>query len=80
MPRTRTRAGIFTSWPAESRYSIVAGRNGCSRFVVSRSPRRLGFYRNFERALRLAPPGAPLIALCDQDDASVEPVGAHAGR
>ena len=25
------------------------------RFIVSRSPRRLGFYRNFERALTLAP-------------------------
>ena len=30
------------------------------RFVVSRSPRRLGFYRNFERALALAPAGAAL--------------------
>ncbi|HEY1522070.1 MAG TPA: glycosyltransferase [Solirubrobacteraceae bacterium] len=38
------------------------------RFVVSRSPRRLGFYLNFERALALAPPDASLIALCDQDD------------
>jgi glycosyltransferase involved in cell wall biosynthesis len=38
------------------------------RFVVSRSERRLGFYRNFERALRLAPAEAELIALCDQDD------------
>jgi glycosyltransferase involved in cell wall biosynthesis len=38
------------------------------RFVVSRSERRLGFYRNFERALGLAPAGAELIALCDQDD------------
>ncbi|HEV7461054.1 MAG TPA: glycosyltransferase [Solirubrobacteraceae bacterium] len=38
------------------------------RFVVSRSPERLGFYANFERALRLAPSGAELLALCDQDD------------
>ncbi len=38
------------------------------RFALSRSPKRLGFYRNFERALRLAPVDAPLIALCDQDD------------
>ena len=38
------------------------------RFVVSRSPRRLGFYRNFERALTLAPAEAQLIALADQDD------------
>ncbi len=30
------------------------------RFVVSRSPRRLGFYRNFERALALVPRGRPV--------------------
>jgi hypothetical protein len=41
---------------------------GDERFVVSRSPRRLGFYRNFERALELVPEGIELIALCDQDD------------
>jgi glycosyltransferase involved in cell wall biosynthesis len=40
-----------------------------ARFAVSRSQERLGFYRNFERALRLAPAEAELIALCDQDDA-----------
>jgi hypothetical protein len=38
------------------------------RFVVSRSPRRLGFYRNFERALALAPEHAGYVALSDQDD------------
>jgi glycosyltransferase involved in cell wall biosynthesis len=38
------------------------------RFTVSRSERRLGFYRNFERALRMAPAEARLLALCDQDD------------
>jgi glycosyltransferase involved in cell wall biosynthesis len=38
------------------------------RFHLSPSPGHLGFYRNFERALRLAPPGAEFIALCDQDD------------
>ena len=38
------------------------------RFVLSRSEARLGFYRNFERALRLAPAEAGLLALCDQDD------------
>jgi glycosyltransferase involved in cell wall biosynthesis len=38
------------------------------RFCVSRSQQRLDPYRNFERALRLAPPEAELIALCDQDD------------
>jgi glycosyltransferase involved in cell wall biosynthesis len=39
-----------------------------ARFALSRSERRLGFYRNFERALRLAPADAELLALCDQDD------------
>src|SRR5207302_1147150 len=38
------------------------------RFVVSRADVRRGFYRNFERALSLAPADAQLIALCDQDD------------
>jgi glycosyltransferase involved in cell wall biosynthesis len=38
------------------------------RFVVSRSPRRLGFYLNFERALALAPTNSEFIALADQDD------------
>jgi glycosyltransferase involved in cell wall biosynthesis len=38
------------------------------RFVVSRSEERLRFYRNFERALRMAPAEAELLALCDQDD------------
>jgi hypothetical protein len=44
---------------------VVAGDE---RFVVSRSDRRVGFYRNFERALQMAPREAELIALCDQDD------------
>jgi glycosyltransferase involved in cell wall biosynthesis len=38
------------------------------RFVVSRSGARLGFYRNFERALEMAPAEARLVALCDHDD------------
>jgi glycosyltransferase involved in cell wall biosynthesis len=41
---------------------------GDDRFTVSRSEQRLGFYRNFERALQMAPPEAGLVALCDQDD------------
>jgi glycosyltransferase involved in cell wall biosynthesis len=41
---------------------------GDRRFAVSRSEARLGFYRNFQRALELAPPQAELLALCDQDD------------
>jgi glycosyltransferase involved in cell wall biosynthesis len=38
------------------------------RFFVSRSPRRLGFYANFERALALAPREADYFAMADQDD------------
>jgi Glycosyl transferase family 2 len=38
------------------------------RVVVSRSPRRLGFYANFERALSLAPRDAEFVAMADQDD------------
>jgi glycosyltransferase involved in cell wall biosynthesis len=38
------------------------------RFVLSRSPDRLGFYRNFERALSMAPRDADFATLCDQDD------------
>lgn len=41
---------------------------GDDRFVFSRSERRLGFYRNFERAIGLAPKSFGLIALSDQDD------------
>jgi glycosyltransferase involved in cell wall biosynthesis len=41
---------------------------GDPRFAVSRTDRRLGFYRNFERALQLAPPAAAYVALADQDD------------
>src|SRR5207302_9177068 len=38
------------------------------RFAISRCEEGIGFYRNFERGLRLAPAEAELIALCDQDD------------
>jgi glycosyltransferase involved in cell wall biosynthesis len=48
--------------------SAPIGVAGDERFVVSRSGTRRGFYGNFERALRLAPAEAELIALCDQDD------------
>jgi glycosyltransferase involved in cell wall biosynthesis len=41
---------------------------GDPRFVVSRSPARLGFYRNFERALSMAPAAADYVAMADQDD------------
>ena len=42
--------------------------DGDDRFAVSRSPERLGFYRNFERALSMAPPAADFVAYGDQDD------------
>lgn len=42
--------------------------DGDPRFVVSRSERRLGFLRNFERALRAVPAEAAYVALADQDD------------
>ena len=38
------------------------------RFAISRSEARVGFYRNFERALGMVPRDARLVALCDQDD------------
>jgi glycosyltransferase involved in cell wall biosynthesis len=41
---------------------------GDPRFTISRSPERLGFYANFERALSLAPAAADHVALADQDD------------
>jgi glycosyltransferase involved in cell wall biosynthesis len=42
--------------------------DGDPRFAVSRSPERLGFYRNFERALSMAPAETDFVTLCDQDD------------
>src|SRR6185437_11332342 len=47
---------------------ITALIAGDDRFHLYASPRRLGFYRNFERALGMAPAQAGLVALCDQDD------------
>ncbi len=41
---------------------------GDPRFVLSRAAGRLGFYRNFERALSMAPADAGFVALSDQDD------------
>jgi Glycosyl transferase family 2 len=42
--------------------------DGDPRFILARSPRRLGFYANFERALALAPAAADYVAMADQDD------------
>ena len=41
---------------------------GDPRFMVSRSPKRLHFYHNFERALALCPTAATHVAMADQDD------------
>jgi glycosyltransferase involved in cell wall biosynthesis len=38
------------------------------RFRVERNPRRLGYYRNFERVLASVPAESELVALADQDD------------
>jgi glycosyltransferase involved in cell wall biosynthesis len=38
------------------------------RFELSRGEGRLGFYLNFERALRMVPAAAAFVALADQDD------------
>ncbi len=42
---------------------------GDPRFVLSRAPRRLGYYHNFERALSMTPPSAAYATFADQDDA-----------
>ena len=47
---------------------LLAHVEGDERFAVSRSPERLGFYRNFERALSMAPRSAEYVGFCDQDD------------
>jgi glycosyltransferase involved in cell wall biosynthesis len=52
-------------------HSLTALREaigGDPRFVLDRSPRRLGFYGNFERALAMAPAAADYVAMADQDD------------
>jgi glycosyltransferase involved in cell wall biosynthesis len=38
------------------------------RFTLSQGESRLGFYANFERALRMVPATAAFVALADQDD------------
>jgi glycosyltransferase involved in cell wall biosynthesis len=55
-----------------SRPDLYAGireeLEGDERFLLSQTDERLGYYRNFERALGLIPREAELVALCDQDD------------
>jgi glycosyltransferase involved in cell wall biosynthesis len=71
------RAQTVTSWvcvisddcSTEERFEALLEVVGDDpRFVVSRSERNQGFYRNFERALGMIPAGPELVALCDQDD------------
>lgn len=42
--------------------------DGDDRFVVVANDVNIGFYRNFERVMTLAPADADLVALADQDD------------
>ena len=62
VPRKRRllRAGAFRE--------IEEAIGDDARFVISRAERNQGFYRNFERALTLAPAEAELVALSDHDD------------
>ena len=55
-----------SSAPGSAAIEDAIGGDG--RFIVSRSPERLGFYANFERALGMVPAEASLVALSDQDD------------
>jgi Glycosyl transferase family 2 len=55
-----------TSKPRFRQMLDVVG--GDPRFEVRGAAKRVGPYRNFERALEMAPAQAPLIAPCDQDD------------
>jgi glycosyltransferase involved in cell wall biosynthesis len=48
--------------------AIMEEVGGDERFVISRSPRRQGFFNNFERALAMAPAEARFVAMADQDD------------
>jgi glycosyltransferase involved in cell wall biosynthesis len=54
--------------PEHSFERMRSAVEGDRRFVVTRAGSRLGFYRNFERALALVRSSAPYVALADQDD------------
>jgi hypothetical protein len=53
---------------AEHLLGIRAVLEGDERFQLHAFDQRLGFYRNFERALGLVPEAVRSIAFCDQDD------------
>jgi glycosyltransferase involved in cell wall biosynthesis len=52
----------------ESLAKIRAVLGNDERFALHAFDERLGFYRNFERALGLVPAQARFVAFCDQDD------------
>ena len=54
--------------PPDAHAALLREVGGDPRFAVSRSSQRLGFYRNFERALAMAGPDAEFVAMADQDD------------
>ncbi len=71
------RSQTHTNWlcfisddqSSEERYqALLDAIAGDPRFVVSRASTRLGFYRNFERALAMVPGSAQYVVLADQDD------------
>ena len=53
---------------ADSLAAIEAVIGGDERFQLHAHGERLGFYRNFERALALVPDETRFVAFCDQDD------------
>jgi glycosyltransferase involved in cell wall biosynthesis len=54
---------------SEASYEAIRSEvGGDARFSLSRSDRRLGFFRNFERVLAEVPRQARYVALADQDD------------
>jgi glycosyltransferase involved in cell wall biosynthesis len=67
------KAQTFTNWTctvtvdADDRSIVRATIGQDRRFKIVRNRKRLGFYRNFEKALSIAP-AADFIALADQDD------------
>lgn len=54
--------------PPEALAGIESVIGDDPRFTLSASTERLGFYRNFERAIAMVPAEFDLIALSDQDD------------
>lgn len=52
----------------ETTASIRTIISGDQRFYFYQNKRNLGYYRNFEQALRHAPVESQLIGFCDQDD------------